>query len=280
MRLQLEGTSLSDLQAQVLAEHGTTATIIKVEKVTVGGIRGFFARKHYELIVEITQRPDGTGRRRPADSRREALRRRGRRRAAGPPGSGGHRRAVGTGGRGRRRLQRHPRFGVDGRWGSGRLSDRCFCGRCVDPVRHVCRYPRRPRQHDGGAGAEGGHSGVAAAAAGSGGSGGGRRHGRGPVHRRGHAGDHCGGAHGERGRRLEHRRRASSRRPASRSHGEGAGCPIRTQRVRRTGPGRWSARRFGAACPRRRDREDAPGSGLGGGGRRASPGGHRGSGCG
>jgi hypothetical protein len=58
MRLQLEGTSLSDLQAQVLAEHGTTATIVKVEKVTVGGIRGFFARRHYELIVEITQQPD------------------------------------------------------------------------------------------------------------------------------------------------------------------------------------------------------------------------------
>ncbi|MEO7006709.1 MAG: hypothetical protein ABI275_03155 [Terrimesophilobacter sp.] len=58
MRLQLEGTSLSDLQAQVLAEHGTTATIVHVEKVTVGGIRGFFARRHYELIVEITQQPD------------------------------------------------------------------------------------------------------------------------------------------------------------------------------------------------------------------------------
>jgi hypothetical protein len=57
MRLQLEGTSLSDLQAQVLAEHGTTATIVQVEKVTVGGIRGFFARRHYELIVEITQQP-------------------------------------------------------------------------------------------------------------------------------------------------------------------------------------------------------------------------------
>jgi hypothetical protein len=57
MRLQLEGTSLSDLQAQVLAEHGTTATIVQVERVTVGGIRGFFARKHYELIVEITQQP-------------------------------------------------------------------------------------------------------------------------------------------------------------------------------------------------------------------------------
>ncbi|GAB3044207.1 hypothetical protein GCM10027052_28080 [Parafrigoribacterium mesophilum] len=59
MRLQLEGTSLSDLQAQVLAEHGTTATIVRVEKVTVGGIRGFFARRHYELIVEVSQRPDG-----------------------------------------------------------------------------------------------------------------------------------------------------------------------------------------------------------------------------
>lgn len=54
MRLQLEGTSLSDLRAQVLAEHGTTATIVRVEKVTVGGIRGFFARRHYELVVEIT----------------------------------------------------------------------------------------------------------------------------------------------------------------------------------------------------------------------------------
>jgi hypothetical protein len=58
MRLQLEGTSLSDLQAQVLADHGTTATIVQVERVTVGGIRGFFARKHYELILEITQQAD------------------------------------------------------------------------------------------------------------------------------------------------------------------------------------------------------------------------------
>lgn len=71
MRLQLEGTSLSDLQAQVLAEHGTTATIVKVERVTVGGIRGFFARKHYELIVEITQQPDA----RPDPSQSSASRR-------------------------------------------------------------------------------------------------------------------------------------------------------------------------------------------------------------
>lgn len=70
MRLQLEGTSLSDLQAQVLAEHGTTATIVKVERVTVGGIRGFFARKHYELIVEITQQPDAP---QPSVARRDAM---------------------------------------------------------------------------------------------------------------------------------------------------------------------------------------------------------------
>ncbi|MFD1214377.1 hypothetical protein ACFQ36_20310, partial [Arthrobacter sp. GCM10027362] len=56
-RLQLKGTSLQELRAQVLAEHGTAARIVAAEKVTVGGIRGYLARHHYEVTVEIPDRP-------------------------------------------------------------------------------------------------------------------------------------------------------------------------------------------------------------------------------
>jgi hypothetical protein len=52
-RLQLKGASLQELKAKVLAEHGPDARIIAAEKVTVGGIRGFFAREHYEVTVEL-----------------------------------------------------------------------------------------------------------------------------------------------------------------------------------------------------------------------------------
>lgn len=52
-RLQLKGASLQELKAQVLAEHGPDAKIVAAEKVTVGGIRGFFAREHYEVTVEL-----------------------------------------------------------------------------------------------------------------------------------------------------------------------------------------------------------------------------------
>ena len=59
-RLQLEGESLDDLQAQVLAEHGPGARIVAAEKVTVGGVWGMFARRHYEVTIEIAD-PGGTG---------------------------------------------------------------------------------------------------------------------------------------------------------------------------------------------------------------------------
>ncbi|WEO78994.1 hypothetical protein BJQ94_08150 [Cryobacterium sp. SO2] len=52
-RFRLEGTSLSELQARVRAEHGDTARIVAAEQVTVGGIRGFFARRHVEVTVEV-----------------------------------------------------------------------------------------------------------------------------------------------------------------------------------------------------------------------------------
>ena len=36
-----------------MAEHGANATIVAAERVTVGGIRGFFARQYYEVTVEV-----------------------------------------------------------------------------------------------------------------------------------------------------------------------------------------------------------------------------------
>lgn len=55
-RFQLEGATLPELRARVLAEHGSGAVIVSADRVTVGGIRGFFARQHYEVTVELRQR--------------------------------------------------------------------------------------------------------------------------------------------------------------------------------------------------------------------------------
>lgn len=52
-QFHLEGPSLAALQAQVVAEHGPAARIVAAEKVTVGGIRGFFSRQHFEVTVEV-----------------------------------------------------------------------------------------------------------------------------------------------------------------------------------------------------------------------------------
>ncbi|TFD03530.1 MULTISPECIES: hypothetical protein [unclassified Cryobacterium] len=54
-RFLLEGPTLRELQERVVAEHGANATIIAAERVTVGGIRGFFARQHYEITVEVLE---------------------------------------------------------------------------------------------------------------------------------------------------------------------------------------------------------------------------------
>ncbi|TFD35564.1 hypothetical protein E3T40_08150 [Cryobacterium sp. TMT1-19] len=63
-RFQLEGSSLQELKARILAEHGADARIVAAERVTVGGIKGFFARRHIEVTVEVPER-----RRRAAHSR-------------------------------------------------------------------------------------------------------------------------------------------------------------------------------------------------------------------
>lgn len=54
-RLRLEGRSIEELQARVLAEHGPRARIVAAERITVGGVGGFFAKRHIEVTVEITE---------------------------------------------------------------------------------------------------------------------------------------------------------------------------------------------------------------------------------
>ncbi|WP_146066094.1 hypothetical protein [Cryobacterium sp. Y82] len=54
-RFLLEGPTLRELKERAVAEHGANATIIAAERVTVGGIRGFFARQYYEITVEVKE---------------------------------------------------------------------------------------------------------------------------------------------------------------------------------------------------------------------------------
>ncbi|GAB3543543.1 hypothetical protein GCM10027403_37900 [Arthrobacter tecti] len=51
--LRLEGATLEELREQVRAQHGPGAQIVGAELVTVGGIHGYFARRHYEVTVEL-----------------------------------------------------------------------------------------------------------------------------------------------------------------------------------------------------------------------------------
>ncbi len=44
---------------RVREEMGPDATIVRAERVRTGGIAGFFAREHYELTVEVPDRPGG-----------------------------------------------------------------------------------------------------------------------------------------------------------------------------------------------------------------------------
>ncbi|POH61485.1 hypothetical protein C3B59_12650 [Cryobacterium zongtaii] len=76
--MRLEGATLPELQARVVAEHGAGARIIAAEQVTVGGIRGFFAKRHIEVTVEVPADDPAdilvavpSGRRRAAHSRDE-----------------------------------------------------------------------------------------------------------------------------------------------------------------------------------------------------------------
>ncbi|MCV2392769.1 hypothetical protein OEB99_00455 [Actinotalea sp. M2MS4P-6] len=56
-RLLLDGQDLRALMLRVRDEMGPDAKIVRAERVRTGGIAGFFAREHYELTVELPDRP-------------------------------------------------------------------------------------------------------------------------------------------------------------------------------------------------------------------------------
>ena len=56
-RLLLEVSTLQEAPARVREKFGPDAEIVSAERVTVGGIRGFFAREHYEITVTIPGGP-------------------------------------------------------------------------------------------------------------------------------------------------------------------------------------------------------------------------------
>jgi hypothetical protein len=51
--LLLEGKSITELLAQVRAEHGPDVTIVAADKIRTRGLGGFFARESYALTVEV-----------------------------------------------------------------------------------------------------------------------------------------------------------------------------------------------------------------------------------
>jgi hypothetical protein len=61
-RFQLRGDSLEGIEWRLFNSHGTRARIVSAEKVTEGGIAGFFARTFYEVTVELRDgEPDDDG---------------------------------------------------------------------------------------------------------------------------------------------------------------------------------------------------------------------------
>ncbi|MDO8122179.1 hypothetical protein Q6346_12755 [Isoptericola sp. b490] len=65
-RLLLDGQDLRSLMLRVRDEMGPDAQIVRAERVRTGGIAGFFAREHYELTVEVPDKPRRGTRARPA----------------------------------------------------------------------------------------------------------------------------------------------------------------------------------------------------------------------
>ncbi|WP_417215283.1 hypothetical protein [Arthrobacter sp.] len=57
-RFQLEAATLEELRTRVSEDYGSGARIVSAERVTVGGIGGFLARRHIEAVIEV---PASTG---------------------------------------------------------------------------------------------------------------------------------------------------------------------------------------------------------------------------
>src|SRR5215213_8886940 len=60
-RLLLEGSSIDELLARVRAEHGADAEIVHAQERLVGGVGGFFARRRYEVAVQVNDDETGAG---------------------------------------------------------------------------------------------------------------------------------------------------------------------------------------------------------------------------
>jgi hypothetical protein len=56
-RLLLEGSDIDELLLRVQTEHGPQAKIVHAEQKLVGGVAGFFARRRYELSVQVDDAP-------------------------------------------------------------------------------------------------------------------------------------------------------------------------------------------------------------------------------
>jgi hypothetical protein len=56
-QFQLRGRNLEDLKAQILAEHGPAARLVSAAKVTQGGLGGFLAKRFFEVVVDVPDRP-------------------------------------------------------------------------------------------------------------------------------------------------------------------------------------------------------------------------------
>ncbi|GAA1338081.1 hypothetical protein [Arthrobacter roseus] len=56
-QLRLEAASIEAVKTEVAVLYGPRARLVAAERVTVGGIRGFFARSHFEVTVEIPSAP-------------------------------------------------------------------------------------------------------------------------------------------------------------------------------------------------------------------------------
>lgn len=59
MQLLLEGPDIDALLERVKDEHGEEAHIVRAEQRLVGGVRGFFARRRFEVTVELEEPPAG-----------------------------------------------------------------------------------------------------------------------------------------------------------------------------------------------------------------------------
>ena len=59
-QFQLEGQSLSEIADRVRTLYGPDARIVSAERVTVGGVKGFFSKQHYEVTVEESAPTDGS----------------------------------------------------------------------------------------------------------------------------------------------------------------------------------------------------------------------------